>query len=134
MDSTPHPIVLFDGACNFCGFWVGFLIRRDAGKTFRFAALQSRTGMEVLASLGGPAPDSLLFVERDGRVFVESTAVLRIALRMGGLWRLGGLFLLVPRPLRDWAYRFIARNRYRWFGRKNACLLPTPDILDRFLP
>ncbi|MBG8555291.1 thiol-disulfide oxidoreductase DCC family protein [Hymenobacter guriensis] len=130
-------IILFDGVCNLCNGFVQFIIRHDAAGYFRFAALQSAEGQALLAAHGIslPAlsdPDSVVLVA-DGQAYQHSTAVLRIARRLGGIWPVLAIGLLVPRAWRDAAYRLVARNRYRWFGRQEACLLPTPALKSRFL-
>jgi predicted DCC family thiol-disulfide oxidoreductase YuxK len=134
MAEPANPIVLFDGVCNLCSGSVQFILRRDPGARFRFASLQSPAGQELLARFGidGQGIDSVIVIEGD-RWFKESDAALRIARHLGGLWRLLTVFRLIPRPLRDRLYRFIARNRYRWFGKKESCWLPTPELRGRFL-
>lgn len=130
----PHPIVLFDGVCNLCSGAVRFLIRRDPRAALRFASLQSETGRR-LQSERGIDPDALgsIVLVAGDRWWAESTAVLRIVRHLRGAWPLLTVFLLVPRPLRDLIYRWIARNRYRWFGKKETCWLPTPELASRFL-
>lgn len=129
-----HPIVLFDGVCNLCSGSVQFILRRDPGARFRFASLQSPAGQELLTRLGidSPGIDSVVVIEGD-RWYKESDAALRLARHLGGPWRLLTVFRLIPRPLRDRLYRLIARNRYRWFGKKEVCWLPTPELRGRFL-
>jgi predicted DCC family thiol-disulfide oxidoreductase YuxK len=134
MSASPHPVLLFDGVCNLCNGSVQFIIRRDSEGRFRFASLQSAAGQRYLDELriDRQALDSLILIEGD-RWFKESDAVLRIAHLLGGPWKALGIFRLVPRPLRDRAYRVIARNRYRWFGKRESCWLPTPELRERFL-
>jgi predicted DCC family thiol-disulfide oxidoreductase YuxK len=129
-----HPIVLFDGVCNLCSGSVQFILRRDRGARFRFASLQSPAGRELLARLAidSAGIDSVVVIEGE-RWFKESDAALRIARHLGGLWTLLTVLRLIPRPLRDRAYRFIARHRYRWFGKRDTCWLPTPELRGRFL-
>jgi predicted DCC family thiol-disulfide oxidoreductase YuxK len=131
--------ILFDGVCNLCNGFVQFVIRHDAAGQFRFAALQSEAARALLAAHGQlltPAaqadPTSVLLVA-DGRVYSHSAAVLRIAGRLGGLWQLAAVGWLLPSPWRDALYRFVARHRYRWFGRQESCWLPTPELRGRFL-
>lgn len=135
-DTSEHPVVLFDGVCNLCNASVDFVIERDPQARFRFASLQSEAARRLLGPLGYDLgtgdPDSIVLVE-DGRVYDRSSAALRIARRLGGFWRLLYVFMAVPRPLRDLVYRWIARNRYRWFGRTEACRMPTPELKRRFL-
>ena len=131
-------LILFDGVCNLCNGFVQFVIRHDPAGRFRFAALQSAAGQAVLAAHGLDAnaiatePDSVL-LELDGRLYSHSGAVLRIARELGGPWRLLLAGYMLPRPWRDAAYRFVARHRYRWFGRQESCWLPTPELKARFM-
>ncbi len=129
-------IVLFDGVCNLCDATVHFILDRDPGGRFRFASLQSEAGARVLAERGMEPPrgdpESILLVQGE-RVWERSDAALRIARGLTAPWRFAWAFALLPRPLRDAVYRFIGRNRYRWFGRSDACRVPTPEIRARFL-
>jgi len=129
------PVLLFDGVCNLCNGAVAFVIRRDPRARLRFAPLQSPAADALLASLGvarDRLPDSFVLVE-DGRVHVRSTAALRVARRLRFPWPLLAVNLLVPRWLRDPVYDLVARNRYRWFGRREACMVPTAELRARFL-
>jgi predicted DCC family thiol-disulfide oxidoreductase YuxK len=137
--STPPAIVLFDGVCNLCNASVQFIIDRDPGATMRFAALQSPEGRRILAGFGHPAvdaaaagPETIVLVE-GGRVYDRSTAALRIARRLRAPWPLLAVMLVVPRALRDLVYRWAAARRYRWFGKTDACRVPTPELKARFL-
>lgn len=129
-------MVLFDGVCNLCNASVNFMLDRDPSGRLRFASLQSATAVALLAAVHHAAPrgepESVLLVE-NGRVYDRSTAGLRIARHLRGAWRLLYVFVVVPRPLRDLVYQFIARNRYRWFGRTEACRVPSPEVRARFL-
>jgi predicted DCC family thiol-disulfide oxidoreductase YuxK len=129
-----NPIVLFDGVCNLCNGSIQFLIKRDRKAYFRFASLQSDTGQKLQADLGmdPQALDSVILVEGD-RWYKESDAAFRIARSLPGAWKLLTAFRIIPRPLRDAMYRWIARNRYRWFGKAETCWLPTPELRSRFL-
>lgn len=131
-----HPIVLFDGVCNLCNGTVQFIIDRDPKALFRFAALQSDAANAALAARGrtvpGGEPESVLLLDGD-RVYERSDAALRIARRLSGAWRLFFVFIVVPRFLRDLVYRFIAKHRYRWFGKTEECRVPTPELRARFL-
>ena len=129
-----EPVILFDGVCNFCSFWVRFVIRRDPQGRFRFASLQSPMGKEAARALKLPEePPASVILKEDGRYYTRSTAPLRIMRRLTGLWPLMILFIAVLAPLRDAVYSFIANNRYRWFGKNDACFVPTPEIRARFL-
>lgn len=127
--------MLFDGVCNLCNSTVQFVIRHDRKKQFRFASLQSATGQEVLQELAkdkGVSPDSVILYY-EGQLYVKSTAALRVAWLLGGPWRLAEIFRFVPRFIRDALYDRIARHRYKWFGKKDACMLPSPELKERFL-
>jgi predicted DCC family thiol-disulfide oxidoreductase YuxK len=132
--ATAHPVVLFDGNCNLCNGAVQFVLQRDRRARFRFAALQSRAGRQLLAgkNVPDPLPDSMLLV-LDGAVHLRSGAALRIAARLPFPWWLCAVALLVPRPLRDWVYDAIAARRHRWFGRSDTCMVPTAALRARFL-
>lgn len=127
-------IILFDGVCNFCNASVNFLIDRDPEARFRFGALQSEEGLAVLRDNGLPTDyfDSIVLIE-DGKVWVASDAVLRATKYMPGLWPLLRVFRIIPRAVRDVVYNWIARNRYRWFGKRESCRIPTPEYRARFL-
>lgn len=130
------PIVFFDGYCNLCNRSVAFIIERDRGERFRFASLDSATARARLASHAERAalPDSVLLLDADG-LHARSDAARRIARHLTMPWRwLAALSGLVPRVLRDAAYDVIARNRLRWFGRRDTCSIPTPSQQSRFLP
>ncbi|MEK5235291.1 thiol-disulfide oxidoreductase DCC family protein [Paenibacillus sp. FSL L8-0470] len=127
-------IVLIDGVCHLCQGLVRFIIPRDPRARFMFAPLQSETasGMLSAGGLGSDQLNTVVLVE-NGTCYTESAAVLRIARGLRFPWPAAYIFILVPRPLRDALYRLVARNRYRWFGRDEQCLLPTPEIRKRFL-
>jgi len=133
-EPASHPVVLFDGVCLLCAGAVRFIVRHDSAQRFRFAPLQSAAAARLLRSRGatGTLPDSLVLVDEDG-VHVRSAAALRIARHLTFPWHLTWALRAVPRPLRDWAYDLVARHRYRWFGRQEACLVPTPELAARFL-
>ncbi len=130
--ASPHPVILFDGVCNLCNAAVNFIIDRDPEAVFRFAPLQSDVGQELTGRCRIGGANTIVLIE-NGRCSARSTAALRIARRLSGAWPLLGVLLAVPAPLRDAAYRAVARNRYRWFGKRDACRLPTPDLRSRFL-
>jgi predicted DCC family thiol-disulfide oxidoreductase YuxK len=127
-------IICFDGVCNLCNGVVQFIIPRDPHGRFQFAALDSEAARRVLREAGvtpGDA-DSVILIEH-GRAYVRSAAALRIARRLQFPWPLAYGLIAVPRPLRDWFYDVVARNRYRWFGKRDVCLVPAPEIRSRFL-
>jgi predicted DCC family thiol-disulfide oxidoreductase YuxK len=125
-------VVYFDGVCGLCNGFVDFVLQRDRGRRLRVATLQGATA----AGRFGPAagdPASIVY-EEDGVILERSAAVLRILGRLGGPWSLFAFFGLVPRPLRDWVYDWVARHRYGWFGRRDTCRLPTAEERAFFLP
>jgi predicted DCC family thiol-disulfide oxidoreductase YuxK len=132
--SCQHPVILFDGVCNLCNGFVQFVIRADTGRRFYFASLQSETARELLKDLfpSAQALDSVVLIE-NGRYYRQSTAALRILRHLGGGWPLLYGFIVLPAFFRDWIYDWIAKNRYRWFGQRQACMLPTPELKARFL-
>lgn len=133
-EDARHATVLFDGVCNLCNGTVLFLIDKDGAGYFKFAALQSDEGRRLLARHSYDDADlsSMVLIE-DGQLFTRSTAALRIMRRLPLPWRLLSGLMIVPRPLRDVGYNFIARRRYRWFGKEDACRVPTPELRQRFL-
>ena len=129
------PILLFDGHCNLCNAWVQFIVKRDSAGTIRFASLQSGAGRRLLEEhkIDENYIESLVFFEEE-RFSVSSNAALRTLSYLDS-WQKHLVFLaVVPRSLRDLVYRFIARNRYKWFGRREQCMIPTPELKERFLP
>jgi predicted DCC family thiol-disulfide oxidoreductase YuxK len=126
--------ILFDGVCNLCNGVVRFVIARDPSARFSFAALQSPAAASLLqeAHATAPLPDSIVLVE-DERIYTRSDAALRIARGLRFPWPLAYGFIVVPRFVRDSVYDFIATHRYRWFGRRDVCMVPTPDLSRRFL-
>ena len=127
-------VILFDGVCNLCSGSVQLILKRDPEARFRFASLQSEAGRSLMLEHGldPDALSSVVLIE-DGRAWQESSAALRIARHLPGAWKLLRVFTVIPRSLRDAVYRWIARNRYRWFGKTETCWLPTPELKARFL-
>lgn len=128
------PLVLFDGVCTLCNASVRFLLRRDRTGRLRYASLQSEVGRTRLAALGLPPDysDSIVFIE-EGRALIRSAAALRLLAYLRGPWPLLRVAVLIPAAGRDALYDFIARGRYRWFGRLDDCPLPRPEWRERFL-
>lgn len=127
-------IILFDGECNFCNASIQFIMKRDRLAYFKFGFLQGQYGkalqkerklLEVL--------DSLVYIEGEA-IYTKSSAALRICRHLKGFWKIFFVFLVVPLPFRDAVYDFIARNRYKWFGKRDACMIPSPEQNKRFLP
>ncbi|MDN5200927.1 thiol-disulfide oxidoreductase DCC family protein [Fulvivirgaceae bacterium BMA10] len=128
------PVLLFDGVCNLCNGSVQFIIKRDKKNVFLFASLQSEAGQERLKKFDLPVDDYESFVLVEGDKFYRrSTAALRTMKKLGGLWKLLYAFIIIPAPIRDFVYSIIARNRYKWFGRNDQCMIPTPELKAKFL-
>jgi predicted DCC family thiol-disulfide oxidoreductase YuxK len=127
-------VILFDGVCTACNAFVQFVVKRDRARRFAFAPLQSAAARRLIGGRMAIAdvPSTLLLVEGD-RLFSRSTASLRIARALRFPWNLAYGLVVVPRPIRDWVYDVIARHRYEWFGKRDACMVPTPDLRSRFL-
>lgn len=135
-DATPDgngPVIVFDGICVLCNGWIRFLLRHDRRARYRFAAMQTAAGRRLLAGHGLDADDpaSFLLVE-DGRAYIDTDAIVRVLAGLGGPWRIAGIIRGIPRGLRDPAYRWLARNRYRWFG-TTTCHVPTTGQRARFV-
>jgi predicted DCC family thiol-disulfide oxidoreductase YuxK len=129
-----HPIILFDGVCNLCNASVQFIINRDPKAKFKFTSLQSEAGQALLKKFGlaNQALYSVMLL-RDGKVDDRSRAALEIARGLSGLWPLTYAFIIVPPFIRNFVYDWISRNRYRWFGVRQECMMPTPDMKARFI-
>ncbi|MBO9620009.1 MAG: DUF393 domain-containing protein [Niabella sp.] len=128
-----HPIILFDGVCNLCNGAVQFIIKRDKRGVFRFASLQSEIGKKLLAQYLIPSNYGSIVLIEGNKAWTKSTAVLRLSRRLSGAWPLLYLCLAIPRFLRDPVYNFVARNRYKWFGRREECWVPTEQLKERFI-
>ena len=128
------PIVLFDGVCNLCAWSVRFIIDRNPQANFRFASLQSPAGQLLRARYGPPtvAMESVVLIEQ-GQWYIESDAALRITRFLSSPWSIFYIGLWIPRPIRDVVYRWVARHRYHWFGKSETCLVPWPELRERFL-
>ncbi|HEX2683375.1 MAG TPA: thiol-disulfide oxidoreductase DCC family protein [Ferruginibacter sp.] len=132
MDS--HPVILFDGVCNFCNSAVNFTLKRNKKANILFAPLQSEAGQGLLKQYGLPLAEmrSFIFME-DGKAYNRSTAALRVCRHLRGGWPLCYGLIIVPKFIRDGIYNWIAKNRYKWFGVRQECMIPTPGIKARFL-
>lgn len=128
------PVILFDGVCNLCNGAVTWIIERDPRAVFVFGALQSDGARALLARHEAlhDLPDSIVLIDASG-VHTRSDAALRIAAQLGAPWSWLNVGRILPRGLRDAIYNWVARNRYRWFGKRDSCMLPTPDLAHRFL-
>jgi predicted DCC family thiol-disulfide oxidoreductase YuxK len=129
-----NPIILFDGVCNLCNRSIQVIIKSDRRKIFRFASLQGKLGQEVLKKYQLPADQFHSFILLEGdRIFTRSTGALRIFRELGGGWKLLYGFMIIPRFIRDAVYNFVSRNRYKWYGKREECMVPTPELKERFL-
>lgn len=129
-----NPVVFFDGVCNLCNATVQFIINRDQKKIFRFAPLQATIAQQIKILNGIPANELesvILFV--GGKIYKKSDAALQIARRLNGLWPVLFIFYILPRFLRDPFYDLVAKYRYRWFGKRDSCMMPDPDLKNRFI-
>lgn len=128
-------VILFDGVCNFCNATINFLIDRDSKGIFKFAALQSESGQEILEQhqIKVLTEADSVVLEKDGKIYQKSDAALEIARHMDGLWKLLYAFKIVPRFFRDAIYDLVAKNRYKLMGKRDSCRLPTPELRARFL-
>lgn len=133
MNKENH-IVLFDGVCNLCESSVQFILKHDKKKLFRFASLQSDYSRDLLTRFHkDPSQLTSVVLVHNGEVYTKSTAVLKVLKILGFPWSVLSVFLVVPARLRNFIYDFVAARRYQWFGRKNECWLPTPELKERFL-
>jgi predicted DCC family thiol-disulfide oxidoreductase YuxK len=131
---TENSIILFDGLCNLCNAMVRFIVKRDAQAALRFCSMQSDRGRELLAAHNiQPEAVSTFVLIEGNHCLTRSDAVLKIARHLSGIWQLLSIMYIVPRPVRDFCYDVIARNRYRWFGKRESCLAPAGEHLNRFL-
>ena len=129
-----QPIILFDGICNFCNSTVNFTIKKNTKANILFAPLQSAAGHKLLQQYELPLDDlqSFIFIE-NGEVYKQSTAALKVCRHLKGLWPLCYGFIIIPKFIRDGIYNWVAKNRYKWFGKKDSCMIPTPELKKQFL-
>ena len=134
MPNLNHPIILFDGVCNFCNGSINFVITQDKKDVFRFAPLQSPTGQKLLVQyqVGKIDFESFVLIQ-DGKAYQKSTAALKVLNQLPWYWKALQVFWIIPAFLRNTIYDFIARNRYKWFGKNEKCMIPTPEVRNRFL-
>ena len=128
-------IILFDGVCNLCDATVQFLIKRDTKDVFRFVAIQSDLGQDIIKHIGIDISktDSIILYEPGTAYYYKAEAALKIGKELGGLYSLLNIFNVVPKALSNRIYDFVARNRYKWYGKKDACMIPTPQMKAKFL-
>ncbi|MFZ4542482.1 MAG: thiol-disulfide oxidoreductase DCC family protein [Saprospiraceae bacterium] len=129
-----NPVLIFDGVCLLCNKWVQFVLLHDKKEIFRFVSLQSAQGQALMKPLNtnGKTPDSVVLIV-DNKYYLESDAALETLKLLGGIWRFSFILKLCPQIIRNYIYRIIARNRYRWFGETEICMVPDPKWADRFL-
>jgi len=129
-----QPVILFDGVCNFCNSAVNFVIKKDKKAEIQFAPLQSEKGRLFLRQYNLPADEmkSFVFIE-DGKTYTRSTAALKVCTYLKGPWPACYAFIIIPRFIRDGLYNWVAKNRYKWFGVRDQCMIPTPDVRKRFI-
>ena len=134
MDNNQRRILLFDGVCNLCNSIVQFTIKRDPNGRFKFTSLQSESGQSLLKQFSLPTNDFGSFVFINGnKYFIKSSAGLHVLKELGGVWKVFYIFIIIPRPLRDFVYNIIAKTRYKVFGKRDTCMIPTPELKQRFL-
>ncbi len=128
-------IILFDGVCNLCNSSIQFVIERDKDDVYRFAALQSETAKKMVAqrNIDTSQVDSIILIEPGIAYYTKSSAALKIGKSFGGLWSLLGIFEWIPEKISNQVYDFIAKNRYKWYGKKENCMIPTSDLKAKFL-
>jgi predicted DCC family thiol-disulfide oxidoreductase YuxK len=137
MENLPadKKIILFDGVCNLCDATVQFLIKRDVKDVFRFVAIQSDLGQEIIKHIGidTSKTDSIILYEPGNAYYYKAEAALKIGKELGGIYSLLSVFTLLPKIISNSVYDFIARNRYRWYGKKDACMIPSAAMKAKFL-
>jgi predicted DCC family thiol-disulfide oxidoreductase YuxK len=133
ISSNTNPVILFDGVCNLCNSSVLFVIKHDPRKQFRFASIQGDYGQQVLKQFHLP-PNSLnsFILLKDNQIYTHSTGALKVAKELSGAWPLLYAFIIVPPFIRNAVYQFIANNRYKWFGKKEQCMVPSPALKELF--
>ena len=129
-----NPIILFDGVCNFCNYWVTFAIKRDRKNKLKFTPLQGETAKQLLPQfhINPSSLSSVIFID-NGKAYTQSSAAIQICKHLDGGWKLFYALIIIPKFMRDGLYNIIARNRYKWFGKKESCLIPTAELKERFL-
>ena len=129
-----NDVLIFDGVCNLCAHSVKFILRHESEPRLRFVPVQSVAGARMMREFGLSPEDTRTFVlVIDGKALVKSDAAVRVSRYLRGPWKLLGAVRVLPRPIRDWTYDLVARNRYRWFGRAESCMVPTPEVRARFV-
>lgn len=133
-NALEHKIILFDGVCNLCNSSVTYVIKRDKKNVFRFTALQEEPGLSLMKKyhINSADTDSIVLIEKN-RAYTKSTAALKIARALGGIYIFLYVFMIIPAFIRNFVYDYVARNRYKWYGKKDRCMIPTPELKQKFL-
>lgn len=128
-------IILFDGVCNLCDSAVQYVIKHDSKDVFRFTALESELGQKIIKHIGIDQKniDSIILYEPGVAYYYKSSAAIEIVKEFGGLFHIGTVFKIIPAVLRNLVYDYVARNRYKWYGKKESCMIPTPDLKSKFI-
>ena len=128
-------LILFDGFCNLCNSSVQYVIERDKYDTFRFASLQSDIGKQIIETfnIDTSKTDSILYYSKDNGLASKSSAILKIGLNLGFPYNISSIFIIIPPFIRNWVYVYIAKNRYNWYGKREYCMIPTPELESKFL-
>ncbi|HKK11998.1 MAG TPA: DUF393 domain-containing protein [Flavobacteriaceae bacterium] len=128
-------IILFDGVCNLCNASVNYIIKYDKNDVFRFAPLQSNVGQNIIKKhhIDTVKTDSIILCSNKKGIFYKSSAALRIASHLGFPRNFWAIFLIIPPVIRNWVYDYIAKNRYKWYGKRESCMIPTPEVESKFL-
>jgi len=132
--NTSQPLLLFDGICNLCNSSVQFIIKRDTEKKFSFASLQSDAAKEILLQFDEKYLnlDSIILIF-DGAVYTKSPAIIKVGSLLGGFYKIATIFYVIPKSIRDWVYDYVAKNRYKWYGKRESCMIPSKELKNRFL-
>ena len=130
----PNPVLLFDGVCNLCNNSVNFIIRHDKKNKYKFSALQNDIGNEIIEKfkIDPNKTDSIILIQGE-KHYIKSSAALRIAKNLSGAYPLLFAFMIIPPFIRNWVYDYIAKNRYKWYGKRDSCMIPTKELKDKFL-
>jgi predicted DCC family thiol-disulfide oxidoreductase YuxK len=133
-ETKEHSIILFDGVCNLCNSSINFVIKRDSANLYKFTALQEAPGIGLLKQYGINTldTDSIILIE-NGKAYTKSSAALRVAKGLSGVWPVLYGFIIIPKWIRNAVYDYIAKNRYKWYGKKDSCMIPTPELKNKFL-
>ena len=128
------PVIIFDGVCNFCNALINFIIKQDKKNIFLFAALQSESGKKLMEQyqINWQRTDSFILIEK-GKAYMKSNAALRLYNKLPWYWKWTQIFWIFPKFIRNAVYNFIAKHRYKWFGKRDECMMPTPELKERFL-